>query len=63
MKTYLLIVKVYDYETETDIDEDEYTEIFSNFEKAKEYGLNFINQKLNLYCKDKNKSINQCIKI
>ncbi len=62
MKTYLLIVKVYDYETETDIDEDEYTEIFSNFEKAKEYGLNFINQKLNLYCKDKNKSINQCIK-
>ena len=62
MKTYLLIAKVYDYGTETDIDEDEYTEIFSNFKRAKEYGLNFINKTLNFYCKDRNKSVSQCIK-
>lgn len=58
MKIYLLNVKVYNYK-ET-VAEDEYIEVFSNFERAKEYGLNFIKRQLDFYCR--NKSITQSIK-
>ncbi len=60
MKTYLLLAKVYAYRE--DVIEDEYEEVFSNFERAKEFGLNFITKKLYSFCKDKNQSVNQCIK-
>ena len=59
MKIYLLQVKTYDYIDET---EDEYIEIFRTFERAKCYGLEFLNQKLESYCKDLNKSIKQALK-
>ena len=59
MKTYLLNVKVYDYTDET---EDEYIEVFSNFERAKKYGLEFLNKKLQFYCKYINKSVKQALK-
>ena len=41
MKTYLLNVKTYNY---TDEMEDEYIEVFNNFERAKNYGLEFLNR-------------------
>ncbi len=59
MKTYLLEVKTYDYTDETD---DEYIEIFSTFERAKSYGLEFLNHELESYCKYINKSIKQALK-
>ena len=60
MKTYLLLAKVYNYGT--DIIEDEFKEMFSDFKRAKEYGLLFIIKKLSSYCKYSNKSLKQCIK-
>lgn len=60
MKIYLLSTKVYNYAK--DELEDEYSEVFSSFERAKEYGLEFVNKNLSYYCKNKNKSIEQCIK-
>jgi len=60
MKTYLLKVKTYNYLDR--VTEDDYVEIFSNFERAKEYGLEFINKTLDFYCKNKNKPIKQCLK-
>ncbi len=59
MKTYLLNVKTYDYTDET---EDEYIEVFNNFERAKNYGLEFLNKKLEFYCKYINRSIKQALK-
>ena len=56
MKTYLLNVKTYDYIDET---EDEYIEVFSNFERAKNYGLEFFNKELQFYCKYINRTIKQ----
>ena len=60
MKTYLLNAKTYNYLDK--VIEEDYVEIFSNFERAKEYGLEFINKTLDFYCKNKNKSIKQCLK-
>lgn len=59
MKTYLLDVKTYDCIDKT---ENEYIEVFKNFEKARNYGLEFLNKELEFYCKDINKSIKQALR-
>ena len=58
MKIYLLNIKTYDY---TDDTENEYVEIFSNFERAKKYGLEFLNKELQLYCKYLDCSIDEAL--
>ena len=42
--------------------ENEYIEVFKNFEKARNYGLEFLNKELEFYCKDINKSIKQALR-
>ena len=59
MKTYLLEVKTYNSIDKT---EEEYIEIFSTFERAKSYGLEFLDQELESYCKYLNKSVQQALK-
>ena len=59
MKTYLLDVKTYDCIDKT---ENEYIEVFKNFERARNYGLEFLNKELEFYCKDINKSIKQALR-
>lgn len=60
MKTYLLIIKTYNHIL--DDYEDELIEMFSSFDRAKEFGLKFIKKQLNYYCIKTNKSIKQCLK-
>ena len=59
MKTYLLEVKTYNSIDKT---EEEYIEIFNTFERAKSYGLEFLDQELESYCKYLNKPIQQALK-
>ena len=59
MKTYLLQVESYDYIDELD---DDYVEVFSTYKRAKKYGLEFLNKKLESYCEYINKSIKQALK-
>lgn len=58
MKPYLLIVKTYNH-MEEDGYEEELIEMFSSFDRAKEFGLEFLKKNLGYYCKDTNKSIKQ----
>ena len=60
MKIYLLDVKTYEYLEQ--VYEEQYAEVFSNFERARDYGIEFIKKQFKNYCKDNNKSIEQGIK-
>ncbi len=59
MKTYLLQVYIYDYFDDSD---DEYIEVFNTYDKAKSYGLEFLEEGLKSSCENMKKSIKQALR-